>query len=106
VGGARGVWSAVTGHDLVGIVVVVAGVVIAEGPVELLVGLGGGVNMAFLGGAFLRGVVVSFALFAVTVHPVKFCVGLLLLASSFGSVNVRARREEVRFLKIPVGFLK
>jgi hypothetical protein len=62
--------------------------------------------VAFLGGAFVGAAVVGFALFAVTVHPVELRMGLFLLASSFCSVNIGSRREEVQLLEVPVGLLE
>jgi hypothetical protein len=105
-GGARRVWGAVTGHGSVGIVVIMAGVVVAKGPMEFPMGLSRGVNAAFLGGAFLGGTVVGFALFTVAVHPMKLCVGSFFLVASLCRVNVRPWRQEVWLLEIPVGFLE
>jgi hypothetical protein len=106
VGGAGGVWSAVAGHDSEETVVIRTGVVVAEGPVEFSVGLGGGVDAALLGGTFSRWSVVGFALFAFAVHPVKLCVGSLFLVASFCRIDVRPRRQEVGLLEIPVGFFE
>jgi hypothetical protein len=51
-GGTGRVWCTVARYDSV-VVVIAAGVVIAEGPVKLSVRFGGGVDAAFLGRVFV-----------------------------------------------------
>jgi hypothetical protein len=84
-------------------VVIGTSVVVAESPVELAVGFGGGVDAALLIGTLPRGTVVDFALFSFAVHPVELCVGSLLLTASLCRIDGGSRRQEVRLLEIPVG---